>query len=459
MSAAISRRRALALGAGAAAAAASSGCSAQKWGARSSAGTTKHLTYALWDANQQVGYQKSIDVFQRMHPNIRVTIQQIPYGSYQAKINAEFISGEAPDLFWVNTPFLADWIQRGILADITDRVSAAGIDLSIYYPALVALHRRDGRLYGLPKDWDTIAFYYNKTLTKKRKVEVPESLTWHPYGSGTFTPFLQQLTIDRRGRDAATTGFDPRHVTTYATSIYNDLQAGFGSFLAMNGGGVLARPYDQETVLTSARNAETMTWLTQTLRSQHVLIPADSIGLNANGAALSSLFAQGVVATYLAGDWNTNSLYQLTQGGSGLEVGVLPLPSGPQGRISVFNGLTDGVNAHSNHPDEAWLLAQWLAGPESQTIMGSGGYIWPAIRSLDPLFLKYWESKGIDVSPFLDEATGKTINFPVSEGMGNAITNIQTTLGPVFLGTASPAAGLASAKRIADYNLSNAAKY
>jgi maltose-binding protein MalE len=30
------------------------------------------------------------------------------------------------------------------------------------YPQLVVMHSKDSRIYGLPKDWDTIALFYNK---------------------------------------------------------------------------------------------------------------------------------------------------------------------------------------------------------------------------------------------------------------------------------------------------------
>jgi multiple sugar transport system substrate-binding protein len=135
-------------------------------------------------------------------------------------------------------------------------------------------------------------------------------------------------------------------------------------------------------------------------------------------------------------------------------VGVLPLPSGPKGRISVFNGLTDGIVSNTPHPQQAWELVQWLASPQSQRILGSGGYVWPAIKSLDPLFLRYWRAKDIDVSPFLQEATGGTVNFPLATGFAEAQDDMTTALGPTFLGTASPSSGLAAARKILNYRIS-----
>ena len=62
-----------------------------------------HLTYALWDPVQEVGYKKSIAVFEHSHPDISVSVELVPYQDYEAKINEQFRAGDAPDVFWVNT--------------------------------------------------------------------------------------------------------------------------------------------------------------------------------------------------------------------------------------------------------------------------------------------------------------------------------------------------------------------
>ena len=59
-----------------------SGCAG--WGISGGAATgTVTLTYALWDPHEQIGYQASIDEFEKIHPNIKVNIENVPYGSYE----------------------------------------------------------------------------------------------------------------------------------------------------------------------------------------------------------------------------------------------------------------------------------------------------------------------------------------------------------------------------------------
>jgi multiple sugar transport system substrate-binding protein len=434
------------------------GCSdaAARWGFSGNPDKAKvNLTYALWDGYEQIGYQKSVDEFTRAHPNISVTIQQIPYSSFEPKITSAYISGNAPDLFWVNTPFLANWIVQGLAADVTDRIKADNIDLSIYYPSLVELHRRNGRLYGLPKDWDTITFYYNKNFFKKIGVQPPGELSWNPHDGGSFLTFLKQLSIDGNGKKASEPGFDPSDIKTYALGVGNDPQSGYGSFLPDNGGNIIPHPYADHIILDSPENQQTFNFLLNTLADEHVLVPPQQMGPNGDGSNSQVLFAQGRISLYMAGDWNTSSLSQL---GTGFEIGTIRLPAGPQGNYSVFNGLTDVINTDTPHPDETWELAKWLGGERSQAIMGSGGYIWPAIKKLDPLFLNYWRKKNVDVAAFLDAAQGKTVLWPVALGMGEAVTDFATELGPMFFGTKSIPEALADAQRIGDYRIRTTAQ-
>src|ERR1700726_2111846 len=71
-------------------------------GAAASSNGPVNLTYALWDPTEQVGYQQSINVFMKQHPNIHVTIEETPWAQYWQKLNTEFAAGDAPDLFWDN---------------------------------------------------------------------------------------------------------------------------------------------------------------------------------------------------------------------------------------------------------------------------------------------------------------------------------------------------------------------
>jgi multiple sugar transport system substrate-binding protein len=420
------------------------------WGINTgSSGGKVALTYALWDPHEQIGYQASIDEFEKLHPDITVNIENVPYNSYEQKITAEFITGQAPDLFGVNTPWLGTFVKDGILTNLAPQIKASHSNMSQYYPQLVALHSRNDAIYGLPKDWDTIALYYNKSYFKKIGLKVPSNLSSSANGTGSFVNFLKQATTDTSGHNALSAKFNPGKVATYALGVSNDPQAGWGNYVAEVGGQVIPHPYASETSLDTPAFQQGMSFLTSTLTNEHLIVPGTESGPNANGNNLLTLFTQGKVAMWEAGDWNTTSLKTTVS----FPVGVATLPIGPDGRVSVFNGLIDGLNSKTKHPKQAWELEQWLGSAQSQKILGSGGYVWPAIKSLDPLFEQYWQKQGIDMSPFLTEAHGKVTNFPVSSGMGAALQQIVNDLGPAWLGSTSVGSAVKQAGNDANYAL------
>lgn len=431
-----------------------SGC-AKGWGIDTGSSNGRvNLTYSLWDPTEQIGYQKSIDEFEKQHPNIHVTIEQIPYGSYQPKLTSEFISHQGPDVFWVNTPFLGTWIKDKVMKDIGPLIKSSHIDMSQYYPQLVALHKHDGKIYGLPKDWDTIALYYNKTYFAKHHIKVPKNLTWNPDGTGTFMQLLKQATTDTHGNNALSPNFDKGKIKTYALTVANDMQGGYLNYLAMNGSGIFTKPWENNVIFNNQKGTEAFQYLTDLINKYHVAVPGSEMGPNDDGSLALQVFARGEVAMYEAGDWNTNSI----KTGTSFPIGVLPLPAGPAGRISVFNGLIDAINVHTKHPKEAWMLEKWLGSAASQKIMGEGGFIWPAIKSLDPLMRQAWLKKGIDLQPFLDEAHGKTINWPVSAGINEAITAMTRELGPAYLGSTAVPKAVRNAAKVANHDLISGAQ-
>ena len=167
----------------------------------------------------------------------------------------------------------------------------------------------------------------------------------------------------------------------------------------------------------------------------HVLVPGSELGSNGESPSGqdNSLFESGKIAMELEGDWNTTSI--ATGVGTKFKVGVVPLPAGPDGRWSVFNGLIDGVNVHTPHLQQTWELEEWLGSAASQKIMGSGGYIWPAIPSLDKYFTAAWAAKGIPMAPFAQEAVGNVVDWPNTPGMNQALTDMQYRHGPNLVGT------------------------
>jgi multiple sugar transport system substrate-binding protein len=462
------RRLRLALAAGVAAAVAVSSAACSSTGASTgssggSSGKTIHLTYALWDPVQEVGYKKSIALFEQSHPNISVTVEQIPYADYEAKLTSEFSSGSGPDVFWVNTPFLAQFEQDNVMLNLAPLISKSGINMSIYRPALVALHSHDGAIYGLPKDWDTEGIFYNKTYFAEHHIQIPANLTWNPVNGGSFLTLAKEATIDKNGNNALSPDFNPNAIATYGVALINQPDTGYGPFLASDGvpvfqqtgitSGVGCSCYPNSVTFDNQAGISTLQFLMNLSLKYHVAPPGSEYGSDASAPTNEdvTLFTEGKVAMDVEGDWFTDTIASSAK----FSFGVLPIPAGPDGRWSFTNGLIDAINVHSPNQSAAWELEQWLGSSTSESIMGSGGYIWPGIASLDTTFLNYWKAKGVDVSPFLDEAEDSTHleTLPVAPEAGQVIVSLAQDLGPAWLGQESVAQAVASAAKDADQDL------
>ena len=297
---------------------------------------------------------------------------------------------------------IASWLKDGVMEDLTSKIKAAHINLSQYLPSLVSLHEFGGKIYGLPKDWDTIAYFYNADYFTKHHITVPSSLSWNAGNGGSWVHFLRELTIDTSGHNALSPAFNPNSVATYALDSPNEMQWGFEPYLAENGTHLITKPYAKTVSFGTGTGVQTFQFLTNLMYKWHVAIPGSALGADAaaNNNEDQQLFAKGKVAMIRNGDWITSGLPSEVK----FKIGVLPFPSGPGGDWTVLNGLIDSINTHSPHQQAAWELEQWLASPQSERILGAGGYVWPGIGSLDPLFLHYWQSKGINMEPFLTEA-------------------------------------------------------
>ena len=412
------------------------------------------MTYAQWQTGETPGYQKSIDVFEKAHPNIHVTIETIPYNNYQTKLTTEFSSGGGPDIFWVNTPMIASWLKDGVMENLTAKIKAAHINLSQYLPTLVALHEFGGKLYGLPKDWDTIAYFYNVNYFKQHHITIPASLSWNPSNGGSWLQFLRQLTTDTSGHNALSGSFNPSSVATYGMDDPNEMQWGFEPYLAEAGVKLINAPYAKTVSFDTPGGVSTFQFLSNLMYKWHVALPGAALGTDAAADTSEDVqnFAKGKVAMIEAGDWITSGLPSEVK----FPVGVLPFPAGPDGNWTVLNGLIDSINSHSPNQQAAWELEQWLGSPASEKILGGGGYIWPGIPSLDPLFLQYWKSKGIDMQPFLTESKWHVVYWPVTPGMNNAQLDIANQLAPAYLSGKNVTAAVSAAAKQANDDLASA---
>ena len=75
---------------------------------------------------------------------------------------------------WMNVLHLDSYKDAGVLADLDDAIKEGGLELEGNFPsALIDAYTRDGKMYGIPKDFDTNALFYNKEIFDNAGVAYP----------------------------------------------------------------------------------------------------------------------------------------------------------------------------------------------------------------------------------------------------------------------------------------------
>lgn len=409
--------------------------------AASSADTVVEIRYALWDSAQQPAYQACADLFQQEHPNIKIKIEQLGWDDYWNSIQTGFVAGTAPDVFTNHLAKYPEFAEKGQIVDIQPLVERDKVDTSIYIGALADLWAREGKRYGLPKDWDTIAVFYNKQMVADAGIDpkVMEEWTWNPQDGGTFEEAIARLTIDQNGNNGLSPDFDKTKVKQYGF-LPQGSGGGYGqtqwsSFAASNGFKFQDSVWGSKFYYDDPRLAETIQWYVDLgLKKGYAPAPTD---INSMGAG--ALFQSGRGAMTTDGSWQIKNYIE----NSGFEVGFGLLPIGPEGRKSMFNGLADSIFVGTKHLEESWEWVKFLASPTCENIVGEYAVVFPAIQAGVEKALEAHKAKGADVSAFTQEALDPngTFLFPVADHASEVSTIMNQVMDRIYLGVETDIAG------------------
>jgi len=412
--------------------------------AEEAAGEPVTIRYALWDSAQQPAYEACAAAFQEANPNITVAVEQAGWDDYWNTIQTGFVSGDAPDVFTDHLAKFPEFAVKEQIMDIQPWVDRDGVDTGMYITGLADLWVREGKRYGLPKDWDTIAVVYNAEMLEAAGIDpaIMETWTWNPQDGGTFEEAIAQLTLDANGNNGLSPDFDKENVVQYG--FIHQGSGGFSgqtqwsSFAASNGFKFTDGPWTTKYYYDDPKLAETMDWYVGLIEKGYAPPLADVTSLGPQQLLISGEGAMTTDGSWQIGNYVSNASFPV---GFGL------LQVGPEGRKSMFNGLADSIYVGTEHPEEAWEWVKFAASPECANIVGDSGVVFPAIQSGVEKSVAVREAAGVDVTAFTEEALDPngTFLFPITDN-GAEIANIMTpVMDSILLGEVDAATALQEA--------------
>lgn len=320
-----------------------------------------NLSMAIWDTKQEPVLREILDNFEKENENIDVEIQLTPFSDYWTKLEAAATGGEMADVVWMNGPNFQLYAKNGIIEPLTEYLTESDIDFGDYPEGLVDLYTFEEESYGVPKDWDTSALWYNKEIFDNAGVDYPTD-DW------TFEDFVsaaKQLT----DKDAGIFGASANAMT----------QEGMYEYILQNGGFIINED--------STESGYDTTEAIEALEKQIALIEdglSPTLEIQ-NDTSSFELFEAGRVAMIQAASYRIPIF--LDNEDIVDKIDLIEVPSMKQ-KGTVIHGLANTLNASSKHKEEAFRLIEYLSGEEANQIWAESGVVIPAYTDVLDTFIE-----------------------------------------------------------------------
>ncbi len=302
------------------------------------------ISYSTWgDATELKSQRAMVDAFQAANPNITVNVTESDWEPYWDSLQTAIAGGAAPDVFAMDGPLFPDYQSRGVLLDLKPYIDRDGYDLGqLADPAVADFTTPDGQ-FGLPRDLNVVALYYNKKMFDAAGIPYPDS-TWD---WAKLVEVGKQLTL--KGADGKTSQWGLYTETTDMENYWSEL-------VWQNGGEIISA--DHKSTLVGSDQAAAGIQFLQDLIYKDKIMPDPTIWPADSGDA----FEQGKAAMEVNGSWLV-----ATDIAAGLDFGIAPLPKGSAGQATSINPTGAVVSKTSKNPDAAWAFVKYLTSPAAQT--------------------------------------------------------------------------------------------
>ena len=311
------------------------------------------INFYYWDDAQTDSMKQVISLFNADHPKIEVVATLIPSGEYWTKLQTSLPTATGPDVFWMNLT-APNYYNAGLLYDISDRIAADKVDMTVFPQLLKDLYSKDSAVYGIPKDYDGIGLFYNKAIFDEMKVDYPkDGMSWDEL----LDLAKKTTTKDHYGFAAQNAG----------NICYQD-------FIYSNGGRIssadnIGCEINQPAAVEAVQYLHDMMYVSKVSPTY-----AEQQEMSA-----SDMFIAGQLAMITAGSWKMNPF----TAGLSDSLGICTMPVAKVPAITV-HGLAYCISAKSASLDASWEFVKFCATKEAQEATVKGAI--PAYKGCDQLW-------------------------------------------------------------------------
>ncbi|WP_182300269.1 ABC transporter substrate-binding protein [Cohnella cholangitidis] len=331
--------------------------------ASSSASTTPEsakdpveVTLAGWGSSpeEQALLQQVLDEFQAKNPDVKVKYEVIA-DQYMDVIKTRLIGNEAPDVFYLDAFEAPALIEKDVLEPLDGYVTPEFDTNDFEAPMLNAFKSTDGKTYGFPKDYSTLALFYNKKMFADANIAAPPA-TWD-----------ELLAVSEK-----LTKKNGKKVEVYGLGQAPELARQM--FMINAFGGKLVDDQGNATFATPEAEKGLSLVIDQHTKAQTAGQPSD-VGAGWGG----EMFGQQKAAMVLEGNW---AIPYIQTNFPEVDFGTAEVPTvnGKKGTMAFTVAYV--MNKNSQKKEAAWKLLSYLTGKEGMKTWTSKGFALPTRKSV-----------------------------------------------------------------------------
>ena len=336
------------------------------WGP--AAAQTVTLRFSSWgDPEQNAPISEAVNAFQAKYPNIVVEQEFDPFDAYWDKKTTQVAGDQLPDVFAINNDNLCLYAGAGKLANLTPYLDNVDIANALEQVPSDNLHRLsiNGQQLGFPFASGAEVLFYNKTMFDDAGLDYPAP-DW------TLQDVLDaaaKLTQDTNGDGFADQwGYYPNYYNE--ETLYAIVHRFGGRWVSDDG----------KTALNDLPETIAALQFIQDLSYSYAVAPQPQ-----DVEGVENPFAAGLIGMFEDGAYALSDMSAIQD----FEWDVMSIPLGFEGQVgdnAVPGNPNFVVSSSTAYPEEAALLAAYMAGPEAQTILGEAKGRMP----VNPVGLAKW---------------------------------------------------------------------
>lgn len=122
-----------------------------------------------------------LEKFEELNPDIDVVMDYSDWGGYWTKLPAQVAGGQTPDVFQMDYAYLAQYVENGVLADLTPYIEDGSLDMSNVEQSILDSGSIDGKTYAISTGTNAPVMLYRKDVTDELGIEMPMNPTMSEY--------------------------------------------------------------------------------------------------------------------------------------------------------------------------------------------------------------------------------------------------------------------------------------